>query len=122
MQITELLSVSDNEVNKWKLPGHHKPVDDQLLQLVSFSNKSRDSSWYCLYDCKKSIAAGANAIILSTVDGGATWTQQISGVAVEFYGISFTDANNGTVVGGDGTGPGIIVRTINGGANLDSTN
>ena len=46
--------------------------------------------------------------IFRTVDGGATWTQQTSGVTVELYGMSFTSTNVGTIVGDGGT----ILKTI----------
>jgi hypothetical protein len=43
------------------------------------------------------------------VDG--SWAVQTSGTTNDLHGVSFTDANNGTVVGDDGT----ILRTTNGG-------
>jgi len=57
--------------------------------------------------------------ILRTTDGGTTWTSQSSGTTTGFLvGVSFTDSDNGTVVGGPGMGygVGIILRTTNGGA------
>ncbi|MCH7827919.1 MAG: T9SS type A sorting domain-containing protein, partial [Bacteroidetes bacterium] len=45
-------------------------------------------------------------------DGGATWGAQPSGTANTLWGVSFTDANNGTAVGSSGT----ILRTTDGGA------
>ena len=50
-------------------------------------------------------------LIFRTTDGGTTWTQQISGTNSLLMGISFTDVNNGTAVGYNGT----ILRTTNGG-------
>ena len=64
--------------------------------------------------CINSTVAFAVGIwsIHKTIDVGTTWTEQTSGYTGEFlFGASFTDANNGTVVGSDGT----ILRTINGG-------
>jgi Uncharacterized protein related to plant photosystem II stability/assembly factor len=52
------------------------------------------------------------ALILRTTDGGDTWTSQ-TGPPALYSGISFTDANNGTIVGGGG----LIIRTTDGGAN-----
>src|SRR6266545_16156 len=52
------------------------------------------------------------ALILRTTDGGDTWTSQTGPLAL-YYGVFFTDANNGTIVGGGGT----IVRTTDGGVN-----
>ena len=40
------------------------------------------------------------------------WEAQFSGTTAFLYGLSFTDANNGTVVGEKGT----ILRTTDGGA------
>jgi hypothetical protein len=47
---------------------------------------------------------------LRTTDGGATWVTQTSGTTAGLLGVSFTDANTGTVVGGT------ILRTTDGGA------
>src|SRR5262249_16133852 len=41
--------------------------------------------------------------ILRTTDGGATWNAQSSGTLISPKAVSFTDANNGTVVGGGGS-------------------
>src|SRR5262249_42734877 len=58
-------------------------------------------------------------VILRTTDGGATWTEQLN-ISLDFdgfsldpqlFGVSFTDANTGTVVGSNGT----ILRTTDGG-------
>jgi photosystem II stability/assembly factor-like uncharacterized protein len=48
--------------------------------------------------------------ILRTTDGGSTWTSQISDATYDLYGVSFTDANRGTAVGGS-----TILHTTNGG-------
>ena len=49
--------------------------------------------------------------ILRTTDGGQNWITQTSGLGSPLYGVSFTDANNGTIVGYFGT----ILHTTNGG-------
>jgi hypothetical protein len=49
--------------------------------------------------------------ILRTTDGGITWDFQLSGTRRELYGVNFTDSDNGTVVGSQGT----ILCTTNGG-------
>ncbi|MCH7974837.1 MAG: T9SS type A sorting domain-containing protein, partial [Bacteroidetes bacterium] len=41
--------------------------------------------------------------ILRTTDGGANWVLQTSGTTKNLFGVSFTDSNNGTVVGDGGT-------------------
>ncbi len=53
-----------------------------------------------------------NYVILRTIDGGENWTNQFS-TTDRLWSVDFTDLNNGTVVGENGT----ILRTIDGGAN-----
>jgi len=55
-------------------------------------------------------AIGLNTI-LRTVDGGQTWHQQAVEVLNSLYGVSFSDANNGMVIGEGG----LILRTWTGG-------
>src|SRR5205085_7559455 len=50
-------------------------------------------------------------VILRTTDGGSTWISQSNGASIPLVGVSFTDANTGTVVGGAG----VILRTTDGG-------
>jgi photosystem II stability/assembly factor-like uncharacterized protein len=54
---------------------------------------------------------GGGTIYRST-DGGSSWTPQLS-TSESLYGVHFTDADHGTVVGSNGT----ILRTWNGGEN-----
>ena len=54
--------------------------------------------------------------IVRTTNGGTNWTSQTSGTTNDLWGVSFTDANNGTAVGFGGT----ILRTTNGGTNWTS--
>ena len=60
-----------------------------------------------------SIGNGGDSRIYKTTDGGATWIPQISGTTSPLYGVSFTDADTGTVAGESGT----ILRTTDGGVN-----
>ena len=53
-----------------------------------------------------------NYVILRSTDGGENWTNQFS-TTDRLWSVDFTDLNNGTVVGENGT----ILRTIDGGAN-----
>ena len=63
-------------------------------------------------------AVGDFGTILRTTDGGDSWTPQTSGTTKTLYGVSFTDANNGTICGFDlGGGSQIILRTTDGGNN-----
>ena len=48
--------------------------------------------------------------IFKTTDGGETWVSQSSGTTNPLYGVSFTDANTGTIVGAA-----VILRTTDGG-------
>jgi len=50
---------------------------------------------------------GYTGTILCTTNGGVNWNLQSSGTTVILFCVSFTDANNGTVVGDGGT----ILRT-----------
>ena len=55
-------------------------------------------------------------LFLTLTDVYSQWYPQTSGTTKYLYGVSFTDANNGTAVGDDGT----ILRTTNGGTNWTS--
>ncbi len=57
------------------------------------------------------VVMGTLQIILRTTDGGVTWTSQFSGTGGRLRAVSFTDSDNGTVVGDGGT----ILRTTDGG-------
>ena len=61
------------------------------------STARRDSSW---------------SVILRTTDGGRVWKKQVTIYDLTLNAVCFTDANNGTVVGSEGT----ILRTTDGGA------
>ncbi len=59
---------------------------------------------------------GTTETVIKTTDGGLTWTNLTLDNASDkrdFYGVYFTDANNGYVVGKWGT----VVKTTDGGAN-----
>ncbi|MBN1632604.1 MAG: T9SS type A sorting domain-containing protein [Ignavibacteria bacterium] len=75
----------------------------------------------CLVDSNIGFAVGWGDVILKTTNGGTNWFSQVSGTSeCSFYGVSFTDANNGTVVGlliVDRNYIGGILRTTNGGTN-----
>ncbi|MBU4441897.1 MAG: IPT/TIG domain-containing protein, partial [Actinobacteria bacterium] len=58
-------------------------------------------------------AVGANGTIANSIDGGANWGTQTSGVGVTLYGVCIADALNAWAVGDSGT----IVNTTDGGAN-----
>jgi photosystem II stability/assembly factor-like uncharacterized protein len=61
-------------------------------------------------------AAGTNGTqgrVLKTTDGFTSYTSQATGLSNTYYGIYFTDANNGYVVGANR----LILKTTNGGTN-----
>ena len=59
-------------------------------------------------------AVGYNGTILRTTDGGETWNSQASGTTVALNGVSFTDENNGAIVGSS-SGSAVFLSTSNGG-------
>jgi photosystem II stability/assembly factor-like uncharacterized protein len=74
-------------------------------------------------DASTGWAVGDAGTIYATTNGGATWTQQTSGVWASLRGLWFIDRNNGWAVGTNGT----LLHTVNGGStwstqNLGSTN
>lgn len=66
-------------------------------------------------------AVGVGSRIIHTQDGGATWQGQNSGKTTGpldiFYGVDFTDASRGWVVGSDGA----VLTTTTGGTGTDIT-
>ena len=56
---------------------------------------------------------GEFGVILTTADGGRTWTAQSSGVDTTLFGVSFKDAENGWAVGIEQ----VLLHTTDGGAN-----
>src|SRR6266480_1465771 len=62
-------------------------------------------------DANTGTVVGEYGTIVRTIDGGHSWTVQVSGTTQALWAVSFTDANNGTAVGEGGT----IVRTTDGG-------
>ncbi len=63
---------------------------------------------------------GFAGVALRTADGGSGWTPQSSGTTMNLHAVSFTDANNGTAVGGDEYTRAAIIHTVNGGATWTS--
>jgi photosystem II stability/assembly factor-like uncharacterized protein len=62
-------------------------------------------------------AVGINGKIITTTNSGTTWTTVASGVTDALSDVTFYDANNGYIVGGDVTNnTGTILKTTNGGS------
>ena len=60
------------------------------------------------------------ATILHTINGGATWDEQTSGIAIALHDVCFTDNSNGIIVGGQRRNNSIecvILKTTDGGEN-----
>ena len=66
-------------------------------------------------DANNGWGVGDYGLIFKTTNGGNTWTYPLSGTTYHLRGVSFSDENNGTVVGG-----GIILRTTDGGTTWTS--
>ncbi len=63
-------------------------------------------------DAAHAWAVGPGPTIVTTSDGGASWTAQSPATAGDLYGVAFSDATDGWAVGPDGT----VVATTDGGA------
>jgi photosystem II stability/assembly factor-like uncharacterized protein len=62
-------------------------------------------------------AVGDTSVILTTINGGATWSPQTwPGLATSFYAVDFVDTQHGWAVGSGG----VIAATANGGATWSS--
>jgi photosystem II stability/assembly factor-like uncharacterized protein len=64
------------------------------------------------FDSLHIIAAGSNGLIVKTTNGGNNWIQQSSGTTETLIDMSFSDTENGTMIGDS-----IILRTTDGGIN-----
>lgn len=93
VSLPENFKLPDSALDSGVLP------NDALLYGLSFVDESH--GWI----------SGEFGTILATTDGGATWTQQQSGLESTLFGIHFADRNTGLAVGIDG----VILRTDDGG-------
>lgn len=66
------------------------------------SGTTRDLNGLAFYDLNNGIAVGDSGIILSTTNGGTTWTLQSSVTNTNLYAVSYISAN-WVAVGSDGT-------------------
>jgi photosystem II stability/assembly factor-like uncharacterized protein len=83
--------------NSWSVSGEFQPTKNPSLFRVSCGDPD-------------ACTAAGNGIIMRTADSGATWNEQFRG-ASSLLGVSFANANTGTVVGAAG----FILRTDDGG-------
>ena len=88
---------------------HREEKDVPLLaRLVGISDKFYDVQ---ALDADHTVIVGYGGKILTTADGGFTWTQAKTGTDGALYRVRFIDANNGWVSGQDG----IILHTSDSG-------
>ena len=84
----EMIASSSDGGVTWQLK--HEKVDGQILLNIAFVNE------------KVGHAAGNGGLILTTVDGGSTWTAHNIGDDIREF--SFADSENGiAIIGGDST-------------------
>lgn len=68
------------------------------------------------FDTLQGIAVGDGGVILSTGDGGNTWTTISAPVIRDFHSITFIGVDTGFIVGGSPAGVATILKSVNGGA------
>lgn len=79
------------------------------MQLSGFHNPI----WSTFFtNASTGYAVGNNGIIVKTINGGTTWTQQSGGTTNHLYSVFFVNANIGWIVGSNCT----ILKTTNGGS------
>ncbi|MBN2031528.1 T9SS type A sorting domain-containing protein [bacterium] len=90
----------------WESQANPFSGSDQQFQSVFFTDENK--GW---------IAGGHNGALLHTIDGGITWSEQISGTTKWLGSVFFVNSDTGWCVGGIGFSDGIILNTNNGGTN-----
>jgi len=90
--------------------GCHSEVKDVplLARTIGISDKFFDVK---AIDADHAVVVGYGGKILSTADGGFTWTQAQTGTSNALYRVRFVDANNGWVSGQTG----LVLHTSDGG-------
>jgi photosystem II stability/assembly factor-like uncharacterized protein len=92
------LSRSTNGGVKWD--SIVSPLLDNAHGVIAIDNKNG-----------RIIAVGSPGLILTSIDAGLTWQNEVSGVAVELLSISMLDGNRALAAGEAG----VILKTTNGG-------
>ena len=103
-----------NGGNNWTIQSNETGY---TLHSVSFANENNGCAVGIGEIWNDSLRTStAFGVILSTANGGTTWTKQTFGPFAMLSGVSFTDANNGWAVGveWDSLSRGFILHTTNG--------
>jgi photosystem II stability/assembly factor-like uncharacterized protein len=89
---------------------HHEATEELPLyeRKISIADKFYDVA---ALSADRAVVVGYGGKILSTDDGGRTWTVEKSGVSQALYSVEFVDANLGWISGQDG----VILHTEDGG-------
>ncbi|MDO5308563.1 MAG: YCF48-related protein [Planctomycetia bacterium] len=117
----ELYGDAENEPTTFEDQGVLRAPSPPSYRNIPEIQESAKLNDVCFIDANTGWVVGDRGVILHTFDGGATWTQQDSGVDVNLFAVSFFDQNYGLAVGGRvmpylRVGQGVILRTVDGGA------
>jgi len=101
-------------------------TNDSLQTILKSSDYG--NTWNVIYDTPgpwlksifflnplKGFAIGDNGVILTTINGGSSWTALTPPVIRDFNAMTFINANAGYIVGGNSTGQRTILKTNDGG-------
>jgi photosystem II stability/assembly factor-like uncharacterized protein len=70
----------------------------------------------CFRDAQTGFAVGLSGTIMTTIDGGKSWSLQSSNLDHVFYSICFADLKTGFICGADRSQKGILLKTTDGGS------
>lgn len=115
-----------NEAGTSRMATFSVKVSDQAVVAGKQCSGDNSSGWcwqrplpqgnaindYFFLDDGTGWAVGQMGTILRTIDGGATWQRQASGVQSDLTSVTFTDANTGWVIGANG----LVLRTSDAGS------
>jgi len=93
------------------IPNYYK--DNSFDKHIVYADPKGQNNTQSFVSTTGVTAVGNIGTILHTIDQGATWTSQTSGITNNLYAVYFNDVYIGVTVGASGT----ILRTTNGGTN-----
>ena len=90
-----------------------KTTDGGTTWAISFNSTTTYYYFHSLWftDINHGFAVGKDGVIMSTSNGGSSWTPKVSGTTVELYDITFTNSQHGFIVGDNNT----LLTTTDGG-------